>query len=170
MEKIWKRDPPLWKVQSWVSTLLSHSHITQALMSDKTLPLFLAWAPGHLLLCTSLFYSLDVVVHFFSYKYWTFVFSTCITRCQKRVKKVRNNVSMNLQIIILLFILKTHYSETTVKTIGKVHSLSTLLGTPVHWCSHLYIMDIMAASQLPSSAMPNIMQKRSRDFVFNPWL
>lgn len=40
-EKIWKRDPPLRKVQSWVSTLLSHSHTTLALMSDKTQPLFL---------------------------------------------------------------------------------------------------------------------------------
>lgn len=40
--KIWKRDLLLQKVQSWVSTLPSHSHISQALMSDKTPLLFLA--------------------------------------------------------------------------------------------------------------------------------
>lgn len=48
---------------------------------------------------------------------------------------------MNLQIIILLFILKTHYSETTVKTIGTlivyiIRNTSTLMQSSLHHGHH----------------------------------
>lgn len=75
----------------------------------------------------------------------------CIILSQKIVRKVKNNVSINFQIIIQLFILKHLYSENNTKGPLAVHAL-TNTRTAIH--SHGYLI----SQSRGGSTKHNIMQ------------